>query len=326
MLTYQSVNRLKVAELREKLEERGLYTVGLKSVLVDRLIQWDEYYEQQLQHEESKSENELRAELARWGRSTEGTKPILVRRLVKENNERERQLEVQRSFFRYCGLLPSNNNDAAPETDETPGAESAGPGSSNAVTTPLQKLSSDNQVSAPAAENLVPDPSSTIAGKESIPVLSVSAGAAASPDLRQQKVKIVRALDGQNYVRGLLPGQRLQTMPDGRIHILNANTAFTSGPTEESNKVTSPAPAAESENSEMAQVVEQPQEQSQSPAKRARSASLEDFTAHQLLTDVRNSGLFPDEDIIKEFSRRDGEIKRMGMLIEKKKQNNQTSK
>ena len=45
---------------------------------------------------------------------------------------------------------------------------------------------------------------------------------------------------------------------------------------------------------------------------------MEDFTAHQLLTDVRNSGLFPDEDIIKEFSRRDGEIKRMGMLIEKK--------
>ena len=45
---------------------------------------------------------------------------------------------------------------------------------------------------------------------------------------------------------------------------------------------------------------------------------MEDFTAHQLLTDVRNSGLFPDEDIIKEFLRRDGEIKRMGMLIEKK--------
>ena len=42
MLTYQSVNRLKVAELREMLEERGLYTVGLKAVLVDRLIQWDE--------------------------------------------------------------------------------------------------------------------------------------------------------------------------------------------------------------------------------------------------------------------------------------------
>ena len=68
MLTYQSVNRLKVAELREKLEERGLYTVGLKSVLVDRLIQWDEYYEQQLQLVGSKNENELRAELARWAR------------------------------------------------------------------------------------------------------------------------------------------------------------------------------------------------------------------------------------------------------------------
>ena len=217
MLTYQSVNRLKVAELREKLEERGLYTVGLKSVLVDRLIQWDEYYEQQLQHEESKSENELRAELARWGRSTEGTKPILVRRLVKENNERDRQLAVQRSLF---GI--SNNNVAAPKMAETPGVE-PGPSSSNAVSTPLhlQQKTSDNT------------------------------GASA-------------------------------------------------------------ASAAESENSEM------PQEQSQSPAKRARSASLEDFTAHQLLTDVRNSGLFPDEDIIKEFSRRDGEIKRMGMLIEKK--------
>ena len=84
MLTYQSVSKLRVAELREMLEERGLYTVGLKSVLVDRLIQWDEYYEQQLQQEGSKNENELRAELARRGRSTEGTKPILVQRLVKQ--------------------------------------------------------------------------------------------------------------------------------------------------------------------------------------------------------------------------------------------------
>ena len=223
MLTYQSVNRLKVAELREMLEERGLYTVGLKAVLVDRLIQWDEYYEQQLQLVGSKNENELRAELARWGRSTEGTKPILVRRLVKENNERDRQLAVQRSLF---GI--SNNNVAAPKMAETPGVE-PGPSSSNAVSTPLhlQQKTSDNT------------------------------GASA-------------------------------------------------------------ASAAESENSEIAQVVEQPQEQSQSPAKRARSASLEDFTAHQLLTDVRNSGLFSDEDIIKEFLRRDGEIKRLGMLIEKK--------
>ena len=88
MLTYQSVSKLRVAELREMLEERGLYTVGLKPVLVDRLIQWDEYYEQQLQLVGSKNENELRAELARWGLSTEGTKPILVQRLVKVNNVR----------------------------------------------------------------------------------------------------------------------------------------------------------------------------------------------------------------------------------------------
>ena len=214
-----------MAELREMLEERGLYTVGLKSVLVDRLIQWDEYYEQQLQLVGSKNENELRAELASYRLSTEGTKPILVRRLVKLNNERDRQLAVQRSLF---GI--SNNNVAAPKMAETPGAE-PGPSSSNAVSTPLhqQHKTSDNT------------------------------GASA-------------------------------------------------------------APAAESENSELAQVVEQqqPQEQSQSPAKRARSASLEDFTAHQLLTDVRNSGLFSDEDILKEMSRRDDEIKRMGMIIEKK--------
>ena len=223
MLTYQSVSKLRVAELREMLEEWGLYTVGLKSVLVDRLIQWDEYYEQQLQLVGSKNENELRSELARWGLSTEGTKPILVRRLVKINNERDRQLAVQRSL---CGI--SNNNVAAPKMAEPLGAE-PGPSSSNAVSTPLhqQHKTSDNT------------------------------GASA-------------------------------------------------------------APAAESENSEMAQVVEQPQVQSQSPAKRARSASLEDFTAHQLLTDVRNSGLFSDEDIIKELSRRDDEIKRMGMIIERK--------
>ena len=224
MLTYLSVSKLRVAELREMLEERGLYTVGLKSVLVDRLIQWDEYYEQQLQLVGSKNENELRAELARWGLSTEGTKPILVRRLVKLNNERDRQLAVQRSLF---GI--SNNNVAAPKMAETPGAE-PGPSSSNAVSTPLhqQHKTSDNTTGASAA------------------------------------------------------------------------------------------PAVESENSELAQVVEQPQEQSQSPAKRARSASLEDFTAHQLLTDVRNSGLFSDEDILKEMSRRDDEIKRMEIIIEKK--------
>ena len=228
MLTYQSVSKLRVAELREMLEERGLYTVGLKSVLVDRLIQWDEYYEQQLQQEGSKNENELRAELARRGRSTEGTKPILVQRLVKENIERERQLQVQRYL---CGIVPSNNNDAAPKMAETSGAEAEpGPSSSTAVSIPLhqQQKTSDNTTGASAA------------------------------------------------------------------------------------------PAAESENSEMAQVVEQPQVQSQSPGKRARSASLEDFTAHQLLTDVRNSGLFSDEDILKEMSRRDDEIKRMGMIIEKK--------
>ena len=216
-----------MAELREMLEERGLYTVGLKSVLVDRLIQWDEYYEQQLQLVGSKNENELRAELASYRLSTEGTKPILVRRLVKINNERDRQLAVQRSLF---GI--SNNNVAAPKMAETPGAEAEpGPSSSTAVSIPLhqQQKTSDNTTTGASA-----------------------------------------------------------------------------------------APAAESENSELAQVVEQPQEQSQSPAKRARSASLEDFTAHQLLTDVRNSGLFSDEDILKEMSRRDDEIKRMGMIIEKK--------
>ena len=224
MLTYQSVSKLRVAELREMLEERGLYTVGLKSVLVDRLIQWDEYYEQQLQLVGSKNENELRAELASYRLSTEGTKPILVRRLVKLNNERDRQLAVQRSLF---GI--SNNNVAAPKMAEPPGAE-PGPSSSTAVSIPLhqQQKTSDNTTGASAA------------------------------------------------------------------------------------------PAAVSENSKMAQVVEQPQVQSQSPAKRARSASLEDFTAHQLLTDVRNSGLFSDEDILKEMSRRDDEIKRMGMIIEKK--------
>ena len=228
MLTYLSVSKLRVAELREMLEERGLYTVGLKPVLVDRLIQWDEYYEQQLQLVGSKNENELRAELARWGLSTEGTKPILARRLVKINNERDRQLAVQRYLF---GKAPSNNNDAAPKMAETPGAEAEpGPSSSTAVSIPLhqQQKTSDNTTGASAA------------------------------------------------------------------------------------------PAAESENSELEQVVEQPQVQSQSPGKRARSASLEDFTAHQLLTDVRNSGLFSDEDILKEMSRRDDEIKRMGMIIERK--------
>lgn len=37
----------------------------------------------------------------------------------------------------------------------------------------------------------------------------------------QQKVQILRGPDGKLQVRGLMPGQQLVQMPDGKLHVLN---------------------------------------------------------------------------------------------------------
>lgn len=39
----------------------------------------------------------------------------------------------------------------------------------------------------------------------------------------QQKVQILRGPDGKLQVRGLMPGQQLVQMPDGKLHVLNTS-------------------------------------------------------------------------------------------------------
>lgn len=53
----------------------------------------------------------------------------------------------------------------------------------------------------------------------------------------QQKVQILRGPDGKLQVRGLLPGQQLIQMPDGKLHVLNVGQAVGT-PTAQSNSTT----------------------------------------------------------------------------------------
>ena len=43
---------------------------------------------------------------------------------------------------------------------------------------------------------------------------------------QQQKVQIVRSSDGKIQVRGLLPGQQLVQMPDGKLQIFSQPTGM----------------------------------------------------------------------------------------------------
>ena len=70
-----------------------------------------------------------------------------------------------------------------------------------------------HQIAAP------PHPSHTIPRPGSCPV--VASGAAAAPASVQQKVSIVKSADNKLYVLGLLPGQQLVQMPDGRLQIFS---------------------------------------------------------------------------------------------------------
>ncbi|XP_026828403.1 nucleosome-remodeling factor subunit NURF301 isoform X1 [Ooceraea biroi] len=56
-------------------------------------------------------------------------------------------------------------------------------------------------------------------------LIRVSQASTNSPVQLQQKVHIVRTLDGKLQVRGLLPGQQLIQMPDGKLHVLNVSQA-----------------------------------------------------------------------------------------------------
>lgn len=60
-------------------------------------------------------------------------------------------------------------------------------------------------------------------GKVAIPSLaSKAAPAVSSPAGTQQKVQIVKSADGKIQVRGLLPGQQLVQMPDGKLQIFSS--------------------------------------------------------------------------------------------------------
>ena len=50
---------------------------------------------------------------------------------------------------------------------------------------------------------------------------AMASGTAATPAPVQQKVQIVKSADNKLHVRGLLPGQRLVHMPDGRMQIFS---------------------------------------------------------------------------------------------------------
>ncbi|KAL6258442.1 hypothetical protein P5V15_010398 [Pogonomyrmex californicus] len=51
-----------------------------------------------------------------------------------------------------------------------------------------------------------------------------------SPVQVQQRVQILRGPDGKLQVRGLLPGQQLVQMPDGKLHVLNVNHTVSTSP------------------------------------------------------------------------------------------------
>ena len=61
----------------------------------------------------------------------------------------------------------------------------------------------------------------------------------------QQRVQILRGPDGKLQVRGLMPGQQLVQMPDGKLHVLNTGQAIAASPAQQTsgtstNVVTTP--------------------------------------------------------------------------------------
>ena len=83
-----------------------------------------------------------------------------------------------------------------------------------------------HQIAAPPGKVPIPNLTPTKPGPGGSP--AVAPGAAASSAPVQQKVQIVKSADGKIQVRGLLPGQQLVQMPDGRLQIFS-NQPVTSG-------------------------------------------------------------------------------------------------
>lgn len=70
-------------------------------------------------------------------------------------------------------------------------------------------------------------PKSTVQGAANSPqqsLIKVANQSATPTSIVPQKVQILRGPDGKIEVRGLMPGQQLLQMPDGKLHVLNTSS------------------------------------------------------------------------------------------------------
>ncbi|XP_077275780.1 nucleosome-remodeling factor subunit NURF301 E(bx) isoform X1 [Temnothorax americanus] len=75
-------------------------------------------------------------------------------------------------------------------------------------------------------------------------LIRVTPTSTASPVQVQQRVQILRGPDGKLQVRGLLPGQQLVQMPDGKLHVLNVSQTMGTTQGAQTNSTTSTTPKA----------------------------------------------------------------------------------
>ena len=83
---------------------------------------------------------------------------------------------------------------------------------------------------APPGKVAIPNLANKIVGgspASASPSVSTAVGASQSPV--QQKVQIVKSADGKIQARGLLPGQQLVQMPDGRLQIFSSKSQVSGG-------------------------------------------------------------------------------------------------
>ena len=83
---------------------------------------------------------------------------------------------------------------------------------------------------APPGKVAIPNLANKIVGGSpatASPSVSTAVGASQSPV--QQKVQIVKSADGKIQARGLLPGQQLVQMPDGRLQIFSSKSQVSGG-------------------------------------------------------------------------------------------------
>ena len=83
---------------------------------------------------------------------------------------------------------------------------------------------------APPGKVAIPNLANKMVGGSPVTPVTPTVGAAQQSPV-QQKVQIVKSADGKIQVRGLLPGQQLVQMPDGRLQIFSSNSPSVSGGT-----------------------------------------------------------------------------------------------